>query len=368
MNDKSNLTRDELFDIAFKMAEQMNPKGAVENYSKILELSYPRNNYWNPPVFNNIGSNLIDIEDYNQALEILNEGISYFPNYYFTYYTRSRIHRFLENWEEAINDCNKCLDLSHDYIFALNNRAYCFNRLNAFERTISDYTNAIKISYPENYKELIKTISFDKLDDGVQLVKYLLASGYYLDLAINKKHKMVMVKPSSSKRRVVLYPNKIHMKKSMVRHFKKHTYRLVESETNNDIQYFIDKLIEYFKEKSNGVDENYLPMLRFYLSKINLISGYPRGVSVALYNEDGKLAAIDVGVRNKFTYTSYSGCHYFNNAGTAQLILHAIKLEMDGCRIIDYGTPSYRWRYKHDNLGCVVCEDYPKLFETVKGG
>ena len=361
----SRLTRDELFDIAFKLGEQNDPRGAVEYYSKILELPYPRNNYFNQPVLNNIGNNLVEMKDYDKAIKICSEGISFFPDYYHTYYTRSRAYRELENWEKTIEDCTKCLELYPDYVFALNNRAYCFNEINEFEKAFGDYTKVFKLCYPNNYPKLIKTICLDKLDEGVQLVNSLLSSGHYLNLLMNKKHNMLMIKPTSGKQRVVLYTNHIHFKKSMIRHLKKYTYRLVESE--KDVQYFIDLLINFYLHKPNGVCPNYLPMLRYYFDAINKISGYPRGIAVALYNDDRRLVAIDVGVRcNQYSYTSYSGCHFANNAGTAQLVLHALQLEQEGCKIIDYGTPSYRWKYKHDNLGAVVVDDYFSLFDSIK--
>ena len=127
--------------------------------------------------------------------------------------------------------------------------------------------------------------------------------------------------------RSALFFPELHIKKS-VRPFLSH----YELRVNTCFDLILDKCV-----KTHG--EAWLtPPLVDALKKMHSGDTLARPVSFEVYRE-GKLKAGEVGVILGRVYTSYSGYHEENNAGTVQMILMTQWLEKNGFAFLDFGMP-----------------------------
>jgi Leu/Phe-tRNA-protein transferase len=153
-------------------------------------------------------------------------------------------------------------------------------------------------------------------------------------------------------RSILIFEN-LHVKKSIKRHLHKYELRYGAD---------FDRILERCLEIHGG---GWLtPPLVDAIKKIR--RHRLRGVcptSFALYR-DGKLIAGEFGVQAGRVYTSYSGYHDEDNAGTAQLILASRYLQENGFAFFDLGMPL---DYKTD-LGArdISPETFVALFRSAQ--
>jgi Leu/Phe-tRNA-protein transferase len=127
--------------------------------------------------------------------------------------------------------------------------------------------------------------------------------------------------------RSALFFPELHVKKS-IRRFLSH----YELKVDTDFDLILDKCVQ-----THGADWLTPPLVK-------TLKGMRRGkfpakpVSFALYRE-GELKAGEIGISMGRVYTSYSGYHEEDNAGTVQIILMIQWLEENGFSFLDFGMP-----------------------------
>ena len=128
-------------------------------------------------------------------------------------------------------------------------------------------------------------------------------------------------------RSVLLYPE-LHIKKSIRPFLSRY-----ELGVDTDFDLVLDKCVQTHGDAwlTPPLVEN----IRSIRQGKNLRA---KPVSFAVYRE-GELKAGEIGVVTGRVYTSYSGYHEENNAGTVQMILMAQWLEKAGFDFLDFGMP-----------------------------
>lgn len=86
-----------------------------------------------------------NLKNYDQAIKDYSKAIELDSDYAWAYSNRGLVYYDLQNYEQAISDYDKALELNPIYIDAYNNRGNAYLVLRNYSRAISDYTEAIKI-------------------------------------------------------------------------------------------------------------------------------------------------------------------------------------------------------------------------------
>ena len=88
----------------------------------------------------------IELNEYEQAIKDFNKVIELNPNYAEAYYGRGYAYAELNEYERAIKDYDKAIALNPDDAKAYNNRGYAYANLNEHERAIEDFSEAIALN------------------------------------------------------------------------------------------------------------------------------------------------------------------------------------------------------------------------------
>lgn len=122
-------------------------------------------------------------KDFEEAVKILDLMLKKFPNNEpeITYYNRGNTYRLLKEYNKAILDYTKAIEIKPDYANAYNNRGISHIDLDEYEEAIADYNIVIKYKpdYPYAY--------FNRANAYSGLFKY--------DSAITDYNKAIELKP-----------------------------------------------------------------------------------------------------------------------------------------------------------------------------
>jgi tetratricopeptide (TPR) repeat protein len=128
------------FEAGNELQEQGQPREAIEEYNKAIELDPEM-----ADAYNNRGRAYIVRGMYESAIEDLDEAIRLDPEMAIAYNNRGLAYVGLGEYERAIEDYDEAIRLDPDYASAYNNRGAAYFRLGEFERAIEDCTEAIRI-------------------------------------------------------------------------------------------------------------------------------------------------------------------------------------------------------------------------------
>ena len=147
---------DEYFDNAFEMGESGNHKGAILNYTKVIELE--PNNYiaymnrgWNKA---QLGDYYAAIEDHKGAISDFTKAIEIDPKDSIPYLNRGLSQSNLGDEYAAISDYNKAIALNPQYLKAYYNRAWSKKEIGDTKGGIEDYTKVIDLN-PRYYQAYV---------------------------------------------------------------------------------------------------------------------------------------------------------------------------------------------------------------------
>ena len=113
----------------------------------------------------NKGISKFSLEDYNGAVEDFNKAIQLKPDYANAYYNRGRAKGNLKDYTGAIADFNKAIQLKPDYADAYNKRGRAKGNLKDYTGAIADYSKAIQLNpdYADAYNN--RGVAKDDLQD-----------------------------------------------------------------------------------------------------------------------------------------------------------------------------------------------------------
>ena len=83
-------------------------------------------------------------------MSLWNDVIEKYPNIATAYNARGAIYHTLGQYEKAINDYSKTLEINPTFLKVYLNRGGIYFVLNEYDRAINDYTQALKIN-PDYY-------------------------------------------------------------------------------------------------------------------------------------------------------------------------------------------------------------------------
>lgn len=99
-----------------------------------------------PVAYNSRGIVYSDLKNYNQALSDFNKAIEINPQYQNAYNNRGIVYQSIHNYTQAINDFNKVIELNPTHSIAYRNRGVAYNSLGRYTQALNDLNIAIELN------------------------------------------------------------------------------------------------------------------------------------------------------------------------------------------------------------------------------
>jgi tetratricopeptide (TPR) repeat protein len=96
-------------------------------------------------IYNHRGAAYVVLGNYNQAIEDYDRAIEIRPGYVDAYNNRGSAYKGLGNYRRAIEDYNRAIEIRPGYVDAYNNRGNAYIALGNYKQAIEDYGRAIEI-------------------------------------------------------------------------------------------------------------------------------------------------------------------------------------------------------------------------------
>lgn len=138
---RSNMGADKIIDEVLALNKRGEFNAALELLNQAAEL-YPDNQF----VFVNRGNLYKDaFRDYEAAIADYNKTIELNPKFSWSYHNRAIALGRLKRWDEAIADYGRAIELDQNYASAYNGRAWSYCQIGKFEEALVDADRAIKL-------------------------------------------------------------------------------------------------------------------------------------------------------------------------------------------------------------------------------
>lgn len=143
------LTAEDWFDRALSKSKQGDKQGAIEDYTKAIQLKPDYS-----LAYNNRGNARSDSGDHQGAIEDYDQAIQMNQNWgniglWTAYNNRGWVYALLGDNERGIEDCNKAIQLKPDDANAYDSRGFARANLGDYQEAIKDYNQAIQLK-PDN--------------------------------------------------------------------------------------------------------------------------------------------------------------------------------------------------------------------------
>jgi len=136
MPGKGKLKTDKIFDDVYSHGSDHNREGY---YNTSIDLSLESSKYYNS------GNAYYKRGDYDRAIEDYSKAIELDPKYAAAYNARGLAYVNKGDYDRAIEDYNKAVELEPKYANAYYNRGWAYYNKGNYYRAIADYTKAIEL-------------------------------------------------------------------------------------------------------------------------------------------------------------------------------------------------------------------------------
>ena len=132
-------------DKSIEQAIALNKKGEYNSAMEVLNQAaelYPDNEF----IFVNRGNIYNDnFRDYEAAIADYNKSLEINPKFSWAYHNRALAYGRLKRWDEAIADYGRALEIDQNYASAYNGRAWSYCKIGEYEAAVIDATRALKL-------------------------------------------------------------------------------------------------------------------------------------------------------------------------------------------------------------------------------
>ena len=97
-------------------------------------------------IYSDRGWAYLHLKEYEQAMSDFHRALDLKPDYAWVYGSRGLVYRTLRDYERAIADFDRAIELNPDYAWAFGSRGLTFRFLNDDERAIADFDRAIELN------------------------------------------------------------------------------------------------------------------------------------------------------------------------------------------------------------------------------
>jgi len=114
-----------------------------------------------------------DIQEYEKAIAEYNKAIELNPNYASAYYNRGCANAEMGQYSEAIADYDRALELCPNHFLAYYNRGLVYSRIGENEKAIADYNRAIQVDPDDADAYYSRGLAYNKKREAAKAVSDL---------------------------------------------------------------------------------------------------------------------------------------------------------------------------------------------------
>ncbi|MGI0479732.1 protein kinase domain-containing protein [Geminocystis sp. CENA526] len=137
----------------------------AKNLIKNLQLNITIESNENASGYFKTGYNYRELKQYEKAIIDYTKAIELDPNYIYAYNNRGVVYENLKEYEKAIMDYTKAIELDPNYKSAYNNRGIVYGQLKEYEKAIMDYTKAIELDPNYTYAYNNRGVAYENLKE-----------------------------------------------------------------------------------------------------------------------------------------------------------------------------------------------------------
>ncbi|MCZ8224313.1 MAG: tetratricopeptide repeat protein [Microcystis sp. LE19-84.1B] len=132
---------------AWEASQQVNTINGFEQYLQ----KHPQGKYVTQAnqkladLYLNQGNERLDKEDFQGAIADYNKAIELDPNFALAYNNRGVVYYNLKQWQKALADYNQAIELDPNYALAYSSRGVVYSNLKQWQKALADYNQAIKL-------------------------------------------------------------------------------------------------------------------------------------------------------------------------------------------------------------------------------
>ncbi|HEY7417943.1 MAG TPA: tetratricopeptide repeat protein [Ktedonobacteraceae bacterium] len=106
--------------------------------------------------------------DYQRAIADCDRALELSPNYARAYVSRGSAHWHLGAYQQAIEDASRAIELEPDYVWAYTTRGHAYSLCKEYMRAIEDLSHAIEIGPEYAYAYLLRGYTYLRIGDSIQ--------------------------------------------------------------------------------------------------------------------------------------------------------------------------------------------------------
>jgi glycosyltransferase involved in cell wall biosynthesis len=140
---------------------------AIEEFRLSIDHLTEQQELWVPSLFRNLAGTLIAVKNFNEAIEIIDKGLHYFPDYIDLLFQKATCYFELKDYPRAVGLFHQCIVTEENPRYANqkglgHEKAYftlghCYLRLNRFDEAVYHYKKAYEIN--KEFKEPMKQLA-----------------------------------------------------------------------------------------------------------------------------------------------------------------------------------------------------------------
>lgn len=154
------------YNLAMEYARQGKLQLAVEEFQSALTL-YNDSEFWVSSLFRNCASTLLKLRKYKEAIQILDRGLSKFPDYIDLIFEKATCHIELKEYPQAVGLLHQCIVTPENPKYPIQKglsreKAYfalghCYMRLNRFDEGMDSFKRAYQLN--PQFKQPIRDLA-----------------------------------------------------------------------------------------------------------------------------------------------------------------------------------------------------------------
>ena len=161
---KSSFTH---YNLAMEFSRMKQYDNAIREFHLSIDNLLDQHELWVPSLFRNLAGTLMAVKQYKEAIDTLDKGLHYFPDYIDLLFQKASCHFELKEYPRAIGLFHQCIVTQENPRYANQkglsrekahySLGHCYMRLNLLDETVYHYKKAYELN--KGFKEPVKQLA-----------------------------------------------------------------------------------------------------------------------------------------------------------------------------------------------------------------